>query len=152
MILDQLSTFAQETALAGATGTAKIGRAIDLGDPRNIGTGVSTTIEMRMGKVGLASAGTTATIQLQLVTADTEDLATNPVILQQTPVLPKSSLGAGALIHVGAIPIGAVSKQWLGLRVVRGGEAVTGGTLNAHVTVTPRAWYPHAAATGAEAQ
>jgi len=152
MLLDQLSTFAEEVSLVGATGTAKIGTALDIVNPRNIGWGSSANLEIRVGKTAVDSAADGATLGFQVVTADNEALTTNVVVLQTIAAIPQASLEAGALIHVGQVPLNSEAKRWIGLRSVRGGEAITAGTLNAHFTVTPRGWYGHTAATGASAQ
>lgn len=64
-------------------------------------------------------------VQVQLITADNEDLDENPVTLATTEAVPVAQLKAGYTFTIESIPIGA-TKQFLGLNYVVDGSPTQG--------------------------
>ena len=82
-------------------------------------------------QVTTAFVGATATVQAQLFMADSADLATNPVKLQETDLIPVATLVAGYQFRL-QIPVG-VSKRYLGLKYVIGTATTTAGNVTAGI-------------------
>lgn len=145
MLFDSQAAFAKGTALSTAgTGTTLLGTVMDLQvDGQNIGVtpqpmfvwcGVSTAI----------TAAATATLQLQLVTADSADLTSSPVVVLQTLALDAASgIAQGTELLNISLPI-TTYKRYLGMRQVIAAAAVTAGGVYALLTREPGNWQAYA--------
>lgn len=89
-----------------------------------------------VGKVitAFTSAGSTATVTMQLVMADNDALSSNLTILTQTDAIIVTALTAGYTWKLRCVPAG-VTKRYLGVRWVIAGEATTAGTATAFLCV-----------------
>ncbi|HTP25404.1 MAG TPA: hypothetical protein VMK12_07050 [Anaeromyxobacteraceae bacterium] len=79
-----------------------------------------------------ALSGTNPTLQLQLVEADTADLATNPVVLADTGTLNPPALGF--LVRQG-IPYKTPGKRYLGIVFTIGGTGSPSFTVDSGLAV-----------------
>jgi hypothetical protein len=138
MILDERNEFADAAAIAlnvgnaiapntdvidlGATPTL---RAINVGEPLYLVLQVDTAFE-----------GATATIQFELASDSTANLATSKTVHINTGAIAVATWAAGYTL-VYALPPTANYERYLGLWMTVGTANVTAGKLNAFLTTTP---------------
>lgn len=138
MILDERTEFADAAAIAlnignaiapntdvidlGATPTL---RALSVGEPVYLVLQVDTAFE-----------GATATIQFQLASDSTANLATSKTVHIDTGAIAVATWAAGYTL-VYALPPTATYERYLGLWMTVATANVTAGKLNAFLTTTP---------------
>lgn len=145
MIIDGLLTFANNLALnTGGAATYVIGDQVDLE--------ATGTQEIQVGNIGTTgdlflvvktviapdSANDTATLVIQLVTADNDALTSNPVVLATTGAARAvTAMGANFLLGVIPLPATPAYKRYLGIRQVTDVQAFSAGSIDAFITMTP---------------
>lgn len=151
MILDERTEFCDATACnTGAAATYNVGDQIDLGlagrSPVSAGDHLYLVIQVA---TGIKVASSTGTVQFQLVSDDSDSIATNGTqsIHLQTRAFATSTtsdagaLKAGTVLGVFQLPIeGVVYERYLGIQQVTGTTAISAGAINAFLTPTPAAW------------
>jgi hypothetical protein len=139
MYLDQTLMFSDEQDLSQVAGTYLSDKSIDLGVAGSIPQGGSTIFDVGPGQSlsvlcqvieAFTSAGSTGTVQVQLVMADNEALSTNLVVLQETAAIVVTTLVQGYQFRLGALPQG-ITKGFLGLRYLVAVQTTTAGTITA---------------------
>lgn len=141
MILDERLEFADAAAIAMNVGNAIAPNTdvIDLGATptlRDIGSGEPMYLVLQ---VDTAFVGATATIQFQLVSDSTANLATSKTVHVDTGAIAVATWAAGyTLIY--PLPIGATYERYLGLWMTVATANVTAGKLNAFLTHDVAAW------------
>jgi len=135
MILDDLNEFADAAAIALNIGNALAPNTdvIDLGATptlRDIGTGEPLYLVLQ---VDTAFVGATATINFDLASDSTADLATSKTIHWSTGALPVATWAAG-YTKVVALPRDQNYERYLGLWMTVATANVTAGKLNAFLT------------------
>lgn len=146
MLLDSRTEFADNTPVnTGGAGTYVVGNQVDLGasQRRDLGGDQALYLVIQVGSAGLA--GSTGTIQFQLVTADTDNLATNPEVLFATAALATTASSAtttlrpGTVIAAVQVPI-ALYRRFIGIRQVTATAATSAGSIEAFLTTNVRNW------------
>lgn len=140
MILDKRTEFVSGVAIPAAAGTAVLGDVIDTSIARDLGNGED--IYWYVQQIAAGAGGTSA--QFQLVSADNAALTTNPVVHDQTGVIPLANLTAGKLLYMNGLPLeGLPYKRYVGLRAVTLGT-FSGGTITSGFTLDKHGWkaYP----------
>lgn len=144
MLIDKQLMFCDGMSLVGANATYKCDRTLslqspqaippgsELGGPHDLGMGRPLEVLCKM-KTDLDSAGGNATVKAQLVMADDENLATNPVILGSSEAIAEAVAVAGYQFRCPAFIPPGTTKLFVGVQFVTGGEAVTAGTVNATI-------------------
>src|ERR1041384_5511011 len=99
MILDNTNLFSNSQAV---TVTANSTNVVDLSAARDLGPG--RDVEFFIAVTQDVAASGAATVQFALVAADSADLLTNPVVLEQTDAIGKANLTAGTQILRGDVP------------------------------------------------
>jgi hypothetical protein len=147
MILDERTEFADAAAIALNIGNAIAPNTdvIDLGATptlKDIGTGCCLFLVLQ---VDTAFVGATATIQFQLASDSTADLATSKTIHVDTGAIAVATWAAG-YTKVYALPQEATYERYLGLWMTVATANVTAGKLNAFLTTDVSRWtaYPDA--------
>lgn len=141
MILDERLEFADAAAIALNIGNAIAPNTdvIDLGSTptlRDIGSGERMYLVLQ---VDTAFVGATATIQFQLASDSTANLATSKTVHVDTGAIAVATWAAGyTLIY--PLPIGAAYERYLGLWMTVATANVTAGKLNAFLTHDVSAW------------
>jgi hypothetical protein len=138
MILDERTEFADAAAIALAIGNAKMPNSdeIDLGAvPTLRAIDVSSQMYLVLS-VDTAFVGATATIQLELASDSTANLATSRTTHINTGAIPVASFSTGAMF-IYALPPGANFERYLGLWMTVATANVTAGNLSAYLTMTP---------------
>ena len=111
MILDNTNLFSNQQAV---TTTANSTNVVDLSAARDLGPG--RDVEFFIAVTQDVAASGAATVQFALVAADSADLLTNPVVLEQTDAIGKASLTAGTQLLRGDVPASRVAgKRYLGV-------------------------------------
>lgn len=146
MILDDRLEFLDNGAVnTGGAGTYVLGDQVNLGPQRrNIG-GMDQALYLvvQVGNAGLA--GSTGTIQFQLVSADNDALTTNPIVHAQSAAFATTASSATTTLRPGA-PLFVVQlpsdlyRQFLGIRQITATAATTAGTIDAFLTDDPASW------------
>ncbi len=143
MITDRLTTFGMPVDLdTSGTGTEQVGNVIDTGvSDHDLGVGYPFYFWAAMQSE--ATSGGAATLKLQLVTADDEDITTNVEVLTETEEFALADLDEGMFLTAHTIPF-AHYRRYIALRQVTGTAAFTGGAVNATLTQEPDRWraYP----------
>jgi hypothetical protein len=147
MILDERTELADAAAIGMAAGNAIAPNTdvIDLGATptlRDLGNGQVVYLVLQ---VDTTFVGATATIQFQLVSDSTANLATSKTIHLDTGAIAVATWVAG-YTKVYALPIEAVYERYLGLWETVATATVTAGKINAFLTLNPAAYtnYPDA--------
>lgn len=147
MIFDERNEFADAAAIALNIGNAIAPNTdvIDLGATptlRNLGAGEPLFLVLQ---VDTAFVGTGATIQFQLASDSTADLATSKTIHLDTGAIALATWVAG-YTKVIALPDEATYERYLGLWMTVATANVTAGKLNAFLTRDVSRWtaYPDA--------
>lgn len=135
MILDERTEFADAAAIALNVGNAIAPNTdvIDLGSTptlRNLGNGEPLYLVLQ---VDTAFVGATATIQFQLCSDSTADLATSKTIHLDTGAVAVATWAAG-YTKVLALPSELTYERYLGLWMTVATANVTAGKLNAFLT------------------
>jgi hypothetical protein len=133
MILDSLLQFsaAQAVTVLGNTIATNV---IDLSQSRDIGSGGD--LYVHFGVPTAFTSGGSATLQAQVIVADSADLVTNPVIVGASDVMAVASLTSGKQFVVELNPqLASIGKRYMGVRYVVGTAAMTAGAINANITV-----------------
>lgn len=145
MFLDERNEFCDATSAILAVGNAIIGDVMDLGSAptlRDIGDGEPVYLVLQ---VDTAFVGATATIQFQLCSDSTADLATSKTVHLDTGAIAVATWAAG-YTKVMALPPEATYERYLGLWETVGTANVTAGKINAFLTRDVARWtaYPNA--------
>ena len=142
MILDERNEFADAntSGVQGATGSELVGDVIDLGIAgRDVGNGEPLYLVVSVD-VAIASASAGASVEFQLASDSTADLATSPTVHASTGAKAEAVLVAGAKFILPVPLEGSVYERFLGILAVRSGEAVTAGAVSAFLVRDPSAW------------
>lgn len=145
MILDELLEFADATSCVANVGNAILGDVIDLGATptlRNLGAGEQLYLVIQ---VDTAIVGTTSTVQWQLASDSTANLATSKTVHIDTGAIAEATLVAGyTLIY--PLPVTATYERYLGLWQTVAVNNLSAGKINAFLTHDVSAWtaYPDA--------
>lgn len=142
MTLDKNLMFAEAMSLVGANGTFKCDRTVKFQTPQAIPpfTGTGGPHDYGMGRnvdvlckviTAMDSAGGAGTIKAQLVMADDENLASNPVILGGSEAIGEDTCVAGYEFRLPAKLPAGLTKYFIGVQFVTAGEALTAGTVSA---------------------
>lgn len=152
MILDERNEFADASAIALNIGNAIAPNTdvIDLGATpvlRNLGAGGNMYLVLQSDTAFQGSGGS---VQFQLVSDSTANLATSKTIHVDTGAISLGTNNAGFALtgftKVYALPVEATYERYLGLWMTVTGANITAGKLNAFLTQEPSAWtaYPDA--------
>ncbi len=144
MLMDVQNLFSDKQSLVGAVGNINGTNAIDLGVAGTIiSAGGSPTNDPGRGDPpevvaqvtsAVTSGANIATVQAQLVSADSADLLTNPTVLEQSAAIGVAALVPGYRFRLGSVPPG-VNQRYLGIRFVIAGEATTAGAATAGLVI-----------------
>ena len=105
------------------TGNVLSTNTIDLLQNRDIGEGNAVYAR---AVVGTAQAGGTS-VEIQVVTADSADLATNLTVLGSSGAILTATLAAGYVVDIPVPPrLGSVGQRYLGIRYVIAGTSTAG--------------------------
>ena len=149
-IMDERTEFADNASVALAAGTHLIGDQIPLSFARDIGNGQPIYLCITCSASILAAAG--GTIRFQLASDATAAIATNgtaSVHLQTkdfvTNVDASNELDTGDVIYCAPLPLeGEMPYEgFLGILAVIATAAVTAGSINAWLSLTPIGWKPY---------
>lgn len=143
MILDERTEFCDATSAVMNVGNQIIGDVIDLGSAptlKDIGAGepLYLVIQVDTAFSDAADAGT-ATIQFQLCSDSTENLATSKTVHIDTGAMAIASLIAG-YTKVYALPQEATYERYLGLWETVGTTNLDAGKINAFLTHDVARW------------
>ena len=153
MIMDELLEFADDVSVAAAAGTALIGDVIDLGAAaRDIGSGEPLYLVIQTGSEEIITAGSAGTLEFQLASDSTANLATSATVHYSTGALVTddaavndSKFNVGGIIACIALPMqGAVYERYLGILAVTATTTTTAGKINAFLTKDVAKWKAYA--------
>ena len=139
MILDERTEFCDATSAILNIGNAIIGDVVDLGATptlRDIGNGEPLYLVIQ---VTTAFVGATATIQFQLASDSTANLATSKTVHYDTGAIAVASYIAG-FTKVVALPMEVTYERYLGLWETVATANVTAGAINAFLTHDAAKW------------
>jgi len=144
--IDKLLEFCDATALnTGAPGTYLIGSQIDLESANiNLGPGNPPVWLVVRCTTDVTVTTTTGTLAIKLASDDTASISTTTSTVHiVSATLTGTDVDAGDPILVMALPSG-VYERYLGILQVTGTEALTGGNIDAYLTMNPPNWraYP----------
>lgn len=145
MILDERLEFADALSCVANVGNAILGDVIDLGATptlRDLGNGEPLYLVIQ---VDTAIVGTTSTVQWQLASDSTANLATSKTVHIDSGAIAEADLVAGyTLIY--PLPIAATYERYLGLWQTVAVNNLSAGKINAFLTREPAKWtaYPNA--------
>jgi hypothetical protein len=143
MILDELTEFCDATSVVINVGNAIVGDVIDLGATptlRDIGNGDPLYLVIQ---VDTAVVGTTSTLQLQLCSDSTANLATSKTVHLDTGAIAEATLVAG-YTKVYALPPEATYERYLGLWETVAVNNLSAGKINAFLTRDVAKWAAYA--------
>jgi hypothetical protein len=145
MILDERLEFADALSCVANVGNAILGDVIDLGASptlRDIGNGEPLYLVIQ---VDTAVVGTTSTVQWQLASDSTANLATSKTVHLDTGAIAEAALVAG-YTKIYALPVEATYERYLGLWQTVAVNNLSAGKINAFLTREPAKWasYPNA--------
>lgn len=148
MLLDSRSEFGDAATLIGGTGRNLIGNVMNTSVIRDLGQGVPIYLVVEI-ETAVDSAADGATIQFELVSDAQAAIATDGSATEHlvSSVLAEATMVAGYQVFCVALPWeGPAYEKFLGLIANVGVEAVTAGTVNAFLTLTPHRYraYPDA--------
>ena len=126
MITDRELMFSIEQAVTGdANGTDVVDLVaagdVSRGRPLRFRAQVTTAMD---------SAGEAATLEVQLVTADSADLSSNPTIIYRTGAMTEANLSAAGTI-IADVVVPKTSQRYIGVKYDNGGEVFTTGKITA---------------------
>lgn len=139
MILDEFCEFCDATSVVINVGNALVGDVMDLGAAptlRDIGNGQPIYLVIQ---VDTAVVGTTSTLQLQLCSDSTANLATSKTVHLDTGAIAEATLVAG-YTKVYALPIEATYERYLGLWETVAVNNLSAGKINAFLTRDVSKW------------
>lgn len=145
MILDERTEFADALSCVANVGNAILGDVIDLGATptlRDIGNGEPVYLVIQ---VDTAIVGTTSTVQWQLASDSTANLATSKTVHIDTGAIAEATLVAGyTLIY--PLPIAATYERYLGIWQTVAVNNLSAGKINAFLATDVSKWtsYPNA--------
>lgn len=150
MIIDKFNEFCDATSVAGSAGTALVGNVIDLGAAsRDVGNGEPLYLVIQTD-TEIITGGSAGTIQFQLASDSTADLATSATVHFASATLVtddaaanSAALNAGGVIAAVALPQGTY-ERYLGILAVIGTTTVTAGKINAFLTKDVASWKAYA--------
>ena len=143
MILDELTEFCDATSGAINIGNAIIGDVIDLGATPtlcDIGAGEPVYLVIQ---VDTNFAGASGTVQFQLCSDSTANLATSKTVHLDTGAIPVATLVAG-YTKVMALPVEASYERYLGLWETVATANMSAGKINAFLTHDVAKWTAYA--------
>lgn len=146
MILDERLEFCDATSVAINIGNQILGDVIDLKSPT---TAPNTTIDLEgsdlyfVAEVDTTLVGVGATVQLQLASDSTADLATSKTVHFDTGAIALATLVAGYRICAVKLPAGSY-ERYLGLWITIAVANVTAGKINAFLTRDPALYRAYA--------
>lgn len=126
-----LSTSSMDLGVAGTPPDAfqAVGSIIaDFGRGRPIFPEVRVT-------TAFTSGSSTGTVVAQLVMADSADLTSNLVVLEETAAIIVTTLVAGYRFRLGSVP-GGITKEFLGFRYTVAVDTITAGKIWAEFTLS----------------
>lgn len=148
MIMDRLSEFADNVTLSTSTGRSNVGNAIDttLAGIRDFGGGASAPpIFLVIAPTVALTSGGSATVEFQLVSDSTDPVADNGSATEHlsTVAQPIANFAVGTH-YAFPLPAGRIHERYLGISMVVGSTALTGGAISAFLTLQPQAYraYP----------
>lgn len=133
MILDERLEFADALSCVANVGNAILGDVIDLGATptlRDIGAGEQLYFVIQ---VDTAITGTTSTVQWQLASDSTANLATSKTVHADTGAIAEATLVAGYQIAI-PLPLAATYERYLGIWQTVGTNNLSAGKINAFIT------------------
>ena len=139
MILDERLEFADALSCVANVGNAILGDVIDLGASptlRDIGNGEPLYLVIQ---VDTAVVGTTSTVQWQLASDSTANLATSKTVHLDTGAIAEATLVAG-YTKIYALPVEATYERYLGLWQTVAVNNLSAGKINAFLTNDPYTW------------
>lgn len=141
MLIDKMLEFADASAIALNVGNAIAPNTdvVDLGSSptlKNIGNGAPLYLVLQ---VDTAFVGATATIQFQLVSDSTSNLATSKTVHIDTGAIGVTTWAAG-YTKIIPLPVENTYERYVGLWMTVGTANVTAGKLNAFITADPSGW------------
>jgi len=141
MIHDKLLEFADALSCVANTGNALLGSCniIDLGSTptlKDIGTGETLYWVVQ---VSTAIVGTTSTVQFDLCTDSTENLATSKTTHISTGAIPEATLVAGYTLAY-PLPANATYERYMGIWETVGTNNLSAGAINSFLTFNPPKW------------
>lgn len=127
MIRDALNTFGTDIDITLATGTHKLGDALDFGSghERALGTGTKVRIGVQI-TTAVDSSSDGATFALVVTTSANEDLSSGTDLVT-SQAYAEADLVKGKYFEV-ELPEGEELDRYLGVQGTIGGEAITAGT------------------------
>lgn len=145
MILDERTEFADALTCVANVGNAILGDVIDLGATptlRDLGNGQPIYLVIQ---VDTAITGTSSTVQWQLCSDSTANLATSKTVHLDTGAIAEATLVAG-YTKVLALPAEATYERYLGLWQTVGTANLSAGKINAFLAtdVSKYTVYPDA--------
>jgi hypothetical protein len=145
MLLDERLEFADNVSVAAGAGTSLVGDVVDTGGDGAEGNSEDLFLVIQTGDTEIITGGTAGTLELQLVSDSTADLATSPTVHYTTgalvtddSALNDARFNVGETIVAVQLPRG-VYERYLGVRKIIGTTTITAGTVNAFLTKTPTA-------------
>ena len=130
MLLDALCEFSkdqEETTVAAHDST----NIVDFNSAaRDVGKGEPVRVKISIGDT--AVAGTSSTVQFQVVTA-TDEAFTSPVVLYDSGAIAEATLVAGYNVYDGVLPVGTL--QYLKIVYTIGTAVLTAGKFNANLAL-----------------
>jgi hypothetical protein len=145
MILDERLEFADALTCVANIGNAILGDVIDLGATptlKDIGNGEPLYLVIQ---VSTAVVGSSSTVQWQLASDSTANLATSKTVHIDTGAIAEATLVAGyTIIH--ALPIAALYERYLGIWQTVATGNLSAGNVNMFLTHSPAKYtiYPDA--------
>lgn len=125
MIYDANLVFGTAAALPTSTGASVVGSAIHYGKQ-----GINDRYAHVFVTTAAASAGGTATVRFEIVRADDSGVTTNVTPIASSTEFAEADLTAGTHIAI-EVPAESISGEYVALRAVVGGEALTAGAVTA---------------------
>jgi hypothetical protein len=143
MIIDSFLEMCDATSAVANVGNAILGDVIDLGETptlKDIGTGepIYLVIQVDTTFSDAGDAGT-ATVQFQLCSDSTEDLATSKTVHIDTGAIPIASLVKGYTLAYG-LPLTNTYERYLGIWETVGTTNLDAGKVNIFLTKDVARW------------
>lgn len=146
MILDERLEFADALSCVANVGNAILGDVIDLKSPT---TAPNTTIDLEASDlyfvilVDTAIVGTTSTVQWQLCSDSTANLATSKTVHFDTGAIAEATLVAGYRVCAVKLPAGSY-ERYLGIWQTVAVNNLSAGKINAFLTRDPALYRAYA--------
>lgn len=152
MILDERTEFCDNQSLnTGGAGTYNIGDQIDLGaTQRNLGSvDQPLYLVVQVGATGIRVASGSGTVTFQMASDSTPTLSTDAsqTIHQATRAFPTNTtsdanaLKPGTVLAVFQVASGGPDfERYVGVQQVTGTTAISAGSVDAFLTMTPPVW------------